>query len=146
MTAVLRELPTIARIVLGLVFLIFGLNGFLQFLPMPPMPEAVGAYFGALASAQVLPLVKAIEVVAGLLLLTGLFVPLALLLLAPIVVDIVLFHAVATGEGLPMPLVLVALGIYLAWAYRDSFRGVLQARAQPRVADEPAPAVSRSVA
>ncbi len=148
MTTVLRKLPTIARILLGLVFLVFGLNGFLQFLPMPPMPEAAGAYFGALTSAQVLPIVKAIEVVAGFLLLTGLFVALALLLLAPIVVNIVLFHAVVTGEGLPVPLVLVALGIYLAWAYRDSFRGVLQARAQPRVADEPAPAgvVSRSVA
>lgn len=148
MTTVLRKLPTVARIGLGLVFFVFGLNGFLQFLPMPPMPEAAGAYFGVLVSAQVLPLVKAIEVVAGILLLAGWFVPLALILLAPIVVNIVLFHAVVTGEGLAMPLVLVALGIYLAWAYRDSFHGVLQARAQPRVADAPAPVgvVSRSAA
>jgi uncharacterized membrane protein YphA (DoxX/SURF4 family) len=148
MTTVLRKLPTIARLLLGLVFFVFGLNGFLQFLPMPPLPEAAGAYLGALVGAKVLPLVKAIEVVAGLLLLAGRFVPLALTALAPIVVNIVLFHGVLAPEGMAMPLVVLALELYLAWAYRDAFRGVLQARAQPHVADEPAPAgvVSRSVA
>jgi uncharacterized membrane protein YphA (DoxX/SURF4 family) len=131
MQTVLRKLPVIARILLGAVFFVFGLNGFLGFLPMPPMPGEAGAFLGALVSAKFLPVVKAIEVVAGLMLLTGRFVPLALLLLAPIVVSIVLFHGVLAPEGMAMPIVTVALGLYLAWSYRDAFRGVLDARARP---------------
>lgn len=140
MHTVLRKLPAIARILLGTVFFVFGLNGFLQFLPMPPMPEAAGAFLGALVGAKFLPVVKAIEVVAGLMLLAGRFVPLALLLLAPIAVSIVLFHGVLAPEGMAMPIVIVALELYLAWSYRDAFRGVLDPRAQPH-----APATAQRV-
>lgn len=148
MQTVLRKLPAIARILLGVVFFVFGLNGFLGFLPMPPMPGEAGAFLGALVSAKLLPVVKAVEVAAGLLLLTGRFVPLALTLLAPIIVSIVLFHGVLAPEGMAMPIVILALELYLAWSYRDAFRGVLDARAQPHApaAAERVGAPSRSAA
>lgn len=148
MQTVLRKLPALARILLGLVFFVFGLNGFLNFLPAPPLPDAAGAFIGALVAGKFLPVVKAIEVVAGLALLTGRFVPLALTLLAPIVVSIVLFHAVLAPDGMAVPLLVLALGLYLAWAYRDAFRGVLDARARPHApaALKAAPAPSRSPA
>jgi uncharacterized membrane protein YphA (DoxX/SURF4 family) len=144
MQSVLRKLPLIARILLGAVFFVFGLNGFLGFIPMPPLPGEAGAFLGALASAKYLPVVKAVEVLTGLMLLTGRFVPLALGMLAPIVVGIVLFHGVLAPEGMAMPLIVLALELYLAWAYRDAFQGMLAATAQPRVAAARARAAAMS--
>lgn len=133
MTDVIRhKLPHAARILLGLVFFVFGLNGFLQFIPQPPLPEPAGAFMGALAATgYMFPLIKGTEIVAGLLLLSGRFVPLALVLLAPVIVNIVLFHVVLAPGSMIMVVLLVALEGYLAWAYRDAFAGVLQARARP---------------
>jgi uncharacterized membrane protein YphA (DoxX/SURF4 family) len=136
----MKHLPAIARVLLGLPFVVFGLNGFLQFLPMPP-PEGVAATVmgGFAAAGYFFPLLKATEVLAGLALLSGRLVPLALTVLAPIVLNIVLYHAVVVGSGLALPLVLAALGLYLAYAYRDSFRGVLDVNAKPAPhAQEPA--------
>ena len=91
----------IARVFLGLAFVVFGLNGFLQFIPMPAPPEKAGAFLGALAATgYMFPLIKGTELFAGL--------------------------------GLPV--VLAALGIYLAYAYRGSFRSVLEVNARPTVA------------
>lgn len=127
---------TATRIILGLVFFVFGLNGFLQFLPMPPPPERAAGFIGALAATgYMFPVIKGVEVIAGLMLLSNRFVPLALTLLAPIVVNIVLFHTVLTPVS-PLAIVILALEIGLAWAYRDAFRGVLQASASPRVGGE----------
>ncbi len=114
----MKNLPVlVARFILGGVFLIFGLNGFLHFMPMPPMPEQAGAFLGALAgTGYMFPLIKGTEVVAALLILSGRFLPLGLVLLAPVMVNILAFHLVlAPGvEGIAMPLVLTAAGIYLA--------------------------------
>jgi hypothetical protein len=133
----MKHLPTIARVLLGLPFVVFGLNGFLQFLPAPPLEGAAAAYMGGLAAAgYFFPLLKATEILAGLALLSGRAVPLALTVLAPIVLNILLFHAVVVGGGLALPLVLLALGLYLAWSYRDSFRGVLDLAAKPTVAED----------
>ncbi len=120
--------PTLARIFLGLVFTVFGLNGFLQFLPMPEPPAAAGQFLGALAGAgYMFPLIKGTEVLSGLLLLSGRFVPLALTLLAPVTVNILLFHLfLAPAPGLP--LLIVAAQLWLAYAHRDQFRPMLQAR------------------
>lgn len=124
--------PVVARFFLGAAFLLFGLNGFLHFLPMPPAPEKAGAFLGALgATGYMFPLVKGVEVLAGLLLLSGRFVPLALTVLAPVVVNIVAYHAFLAPQGVGLPLLLTGLGLYLAYAYRDSFRGVLAAGATP---------------
>lgn len=129
MNAITSKFPMIARLLLGLVFTVFGLNGFLQFLPMPPMPEAAGAFMGAMAATgYMFPLIKGVEVVAGLMLLANRFVPLALLFLAPIVVNIFFFHAVLDGpKGLPMPIILIGLMSYLGWCYRGVFGPVLAA-------------------
>ena len=121
-----------AHVLLGLIFFVFGLNGLLQFLPMPPLPEPAGEFMGALAgTGYFFPVLKLVEVVAGALLLVRRFVPLALVLLAPIVVQIFLFHAVLTPglENLVLPVLIVALEVYLGFVvYRDSFRPVLAAK------------------
>ncbi|HEY8089195.1 MAG TPA: DoxX family protein [Polyangiaceae bacterium] len=119
-----------ARILLGLAFFVFGLNGFLHFLPQPPMSGPPAEFFGALfATGYMIPLLKGTEVLAALLLLSGRFVPLALTVLAPVLVNIVAFHLFLAPAGLPLPLVLVALEVFLAWSYRSVFAPVLNPRA-----------------
>src|SRR6266404_1296969 len=105
MDAIRKHLPTAARLFLGLVFTVFGLNFFLHFIPAPPPAPRAGAFAGALfASGYLFPLLKTTEVVAGLLLLSGRFVPLALAVLAPIIVNIVGFHLFLAPSGIPLPL------------------------------------------
>ena len=129
MHAIRRVLPTVARLFLGLVFTVFGLNFFLHFLPMPAAPPRAAAFAGALfASGYLFPLLKATEVVAGLLLLGGFFVPLVLAVLAPIVINIVGFHLFLEPSGLPIPLALLAAELYLAWSYRSAFAPMLHLR------------------
>ena len=136
----MARIAPVARILLGLVFFVFGLNGFFHFLPMPPLAERPGAFLGALvATGYMLPLIMVTEVVAGALLLVGRFVPLALVLLAPVVVNILAFHLVLTPGESGMSIVLTALTAFLGWAYRDSFRGVLDPNARPSAASEATP-------
>ncbi|MFK7990022.1 MAG: DoxX family protein [Sandaracinaceae bacterium] len=135
MNTVTRFAPPAARILFGLIFFVFGLNGFLNFLPQPEVGAEAGSFLGALAATgYMFPLIKGTEVVAGLMLLSNRFVPLALVLLAPVVVNIVLFHAVLDPAGMVVPLAVLAIELGLAWAYRDSFRGVLRAKTQPAAA------------
>jgi uncharacterized membrane protein YphA (DoxX/SURF4 family) len=129
MNTLRKHLPTAARLFLGLVFTVFGLNFFLHFLPMPPAPPRAAAFAGALfASGYLFPLLKTTEVVAGLLLLRGRFVPLALAVLAPIVINIVGFHLFLAPAGMMLPLAVLTAEIYLAWTYRAAFAPMLQAR------------------
>ena len=89
----MQKVVLVARLLLGLVFTVFGLNVFVQFLPAPEMSEAAGSFYGALlGSGYLVPLLGATKLTAGIFLLAGILVPLALTLLAPIVVNIVLFH------------------------------------------------------
>ncbi len=128
----MRYLPLAARVLLGLVFFVFGLNGFFHFIPQPPPPPAAGAFAGALfASGYFFPLLKTVETLSGLLLLAGRFVPLALTALAPIVVNIFFFHAFLHPGGLPLAVVLLVLEAFLAWSYRSAFAPLLKANAQP---------------
>jgi uncharacterized membrane protein YphA (DoxX/SURF4 family) len=141
MTKLTNKLPTIARITLGLAFFVFGLNGFLHFLPQPPAPAAAANLIGAMiGSGYLLAFVKATEVVVGALLLLNRFVPLALTVLAPVMVNIIAFHAFLAPAGLALPIVLVSLQLYLAWAYREAFAPMLQARTAP--SEELAPIVA----
>lgn len=129
-----RHIPTIARILFGLMFAVFGLNGFLNFIPPPeaPMPEGAVAFGGALMkTGYMFPLIKGVELLVGILLLANRFVPLALVLLAPVVVNIVAFHVFLAPTGTGMSLVVLALEIYLAWAYRKSYFPMLAPRAVP---------------
>src|ERR1700710_519899 len=99
----------IARILLGLLFLVFGLNGFLHFIPMPPPTGLAGQYMGALYVSHYLTVVFLVQVVGGALLLANRFVPLALTLLGAVIVNILLFHSVLAPEGLPLALVTTLL-------------------------------------
>jgi putative oxidoreductase len=121
-----------ARITLGLIFSVFGLNGFLNFLPQPAHPGPAGAFLGALAmTGYMFPLIKATELVAGLLLLAGRAVPFALTLLAPVVVNIVAFHLFFEPATLALPLFTLAAGLYLAWTERAVFAPLFAARRAP---------------
>ncbi len=132
MQAIQQHFPSAVRYLLGGAFLLFGLNGFIGFLPMPEHNPQAGVFLGALAATgYMFPLIKGTEVVVGALLLAGRFVPLALTLLAPVMVNIVAFHAALEPASLAMPLVLLALHLALAWAYRAHFRSVLAPNAVP---------------
>jgi uncharacterized membrane protein YphA (DoxX/SURF4 family) len=129
-----RHLTTAARVLMGLLFFVFGLNGFLNFIPPPtePLPEAAVAFSTALAkSGYLFQLIKGTEVLVGALLLANRFVPLALALIAPIVVNIVAFHVFLLPMGMGMTAFVLALELYLAWAYRGAFRSMLVMRAVP---------------
>lgn len=110
-----------SRLLLGLIYFVFGLNGFLNFIPTPTdMPQAAQTFMGGMMSASYfLPVLKGTEVIAGLLLLTGFAAPLALVILAPITLQILLFHGFLTPgiQNLIMPLVMTALHILAAQAY-----------------------------
>lgn len=114
----------IARVVLGLIYFVFGLNFFLQFLPTPPSAGGAADTFvgGLFQSGYFFPMLKSIEVVAGGLLLIGLFVPLALVILMPISLNILLFHAFLTPGNATMGIVIVLIHLYLAWAYREYYK------------------------
>jgi hypothetical protein len=132
MSNVSSKLPTVARIALGLAFLVLGLNGFLHFLPQPPMSGPPAAFAGALfATGYMFPLIKGTEVAVSVLLLANRFVPLALTVLAPVLVNILAFHAFLAPAGLALPIVLTALELYLARSYRDAFAPMLRARTEP---------------
>jgi uncharacterized membrane protein YphA (DoxX/SURF4 family) len=113
---------------MGLGFTIFGLNGFLQFLPQPKtMPAPVMEFMQAMMNTHYLfPLVMGTQLVVGILLLTNLFVPLALVLIMPVLVNIICFHAFLQPSGLPPGAVLMLLELYLAWTYRASYAPLLR--------------------
>src|SRR4030095_5237376 len=117
----------IARILLGLVFVVFGSNIFLHFIPMPPpQPGLLGDFTKALFLSHYLHVVAVFQTVGGLLLLSvGRFVPLGLVLLAPVIVNIDLVHILMDPSGLPMAIVVTILLVFLIWRYRDAFRGIL---------------------
>ena len=121
----------IARTLLGLLFLVFGLNGFFHFIPMPPPTGLAGQYMGALFVSHYLVVVFLLQVVGGALLLANRYVPLGLLLLGPVLVNILLFHIAFYPAGLPLPLFLAVLEILLVYAYRASFAGIFAAKAEP---------------
>jgi len=130
-----RYLPTIARVLLGLLFFVFGLMGLFNLVPTPPkeaMPPGLWDFSEAIKnSGYLLQLVKGTEVVVGALLLLNRFVPLALTLIAPVIVNIVAVHVFLAPSGLVMALAILGLELYLAWAYRGAFRPMLGARVLP---------------
>jgi len=133
-------MSTIARLLLGAAFVLFSANYFVPFLPQPaPPPAEAMAFIGAFVGSGLLTLVKVIELAAGLLLISNRFVPLALALLAPILVGITAFHIRLAPAGVPLPIALVLLELVLAWSYREAFAPMLRSRtaAQPIVRAAP---------
>lgn len=113
---------------LGLAFLVFGLNKFIGFLPPPELTEQAGAFFGALASTgYMITLVALVEIATGALLLARKFSALALVLLAPLSVNIVLFHLVLDPAGGVPAYVLAGLNLYLLFEYLPKYKAMLSA-------------------
>jgi uncharacterized membrane protein YphA (DoxX/SURF4 family) len=118
----------IARILLGLIFVVFGSNAFLHFLPMPPLPQGTtGEYLHALFASGYIYAIAGFQVVGGLLLLIGRFVPLGLTILGAIIVNIWLFHILMAPElGGMVPAIIVSiLELFLVCRYRDAFKGIM---------------------
>src|ERR1017187_8688 len=111
----------IVRLLLGLVFVVFGSNAFLHFIPMPPMQGQAGAFIGALVNSGYIYVIAVLQVFGGLLLLIGCFVPLGLTLLGPVIANIMLYHIFLDQNGLPMACVISVLAFFLLWAHRDRF-------------------------
>lgn len=118
----------IARVLLGLVFVVFGSNGFLHFMgPMPEMQGQAGAFITALASSGYIYVIAFLQVVGGLCLLLGArFVPLGLTLLGPVIVNIVLYHIFLDPAGIGIAIVISALALFLLWIYRFKFPAIFQ--------------------
>lgn len=115
----------VVRYLLGLMFFVFGLNGFLNFMPMPPMQGDMLTYMnGMIASGYFLPFLKVCQVLVGVLLLSGFYVPLALAILGPMSLNIFLLHLAIDRAGMPMAIFVLAANIFLAWIYRENFKGV----------------------
>ena len=112
----MKIVTLILRILFGLVFLVFGANGFLHFIPNMAMPQPAVSYFVAMgATGYALPLLFATQVVAGALILTGTLTPIGLVIVTPVLVNIVLFHTYLAPDGLPLAIVLAIIWAFLVW-------------------------------
>ena len=117
----------IARVLLGLIFVFFGSNAFLHFLPMPPLPQGVtGEYLHAFFASGYVYVIGGVQVLAGLLLLVGRFVPLGLTLLGAVIFNIWAFHLLMAPEGLPPAIVVTIFELFLVWRYRDAFVSIVR--------------------
>jgi putative oxidoreductase len=126
----MRIVALLARILLGLIFVFFGLNGFLQFMPMGPMPTGLaGQFIGALFQSHYLWVVAGLQVVGGALLLINRYVPLGLVLLGPVIVNILLYHLLLNPTGMVMAVVVTVLWFIVFYAHRQYFSGIFAPRA-----------------
>lgn len=119
---------TIARYLAGIIFLVFGLNGFLHFIPLPPPSGVAGQFMGALFVSHYLTLIFAVQVVGAILLLANRYVPLALALLAPVIVNILSFHALMAPSGLPLAIVVAVLWALEFAHVRSAFAPLFRAQ------------------
>jgi len=121
------KLPKLAQWFLGAIFLVFGVNGYLNFIPTPPMEGSAMVFMGGLFSAPYfIHLLKLTEIACGLLLLIGVYVPLALVILAPIVVNILLFHIFLAPAGVIMAIVITVAYLYLVVSHLDAYKKLLE--------------------
>src|SRR6201989_2741783 len=127
----MKTASTVARYLAGVIFLVFGLNGFLHFIPLPPPSGVAGQFMGALFVSHYLTLIFALQVVGAGLLLANRYVPLALAILAPVIVNILSFHALMAPSGLPLALFVTVLWSAIFVDVRPAFSGLFQSRLQP---------------
>jgi len=128
----MRIVSVIARYLAGVIFLVMGLNGFLNFIPLPPPGGIAGQFMGALYVSHYLWVIFAFQVIAGVLLLVNRYVPLAVAILAPLLVNIITFHVLMAPAGLPLALFVAILWAAIFIAVRPAFSGLFQSRWQPR--------------
>jgi hypothetical protein len=124
----MRTVSTIAQYLAGVIFLVFGLNGFLHFIPFPPPSGVAGQFMGALFVSHYLVVIFALQVIAGVLLLVNRYVPLAVAILAPVIVNILCFHALMAPRGLPLALFVALLWAAIFIDVRPAFSGLFQSR------------------
>jgi putative oxidoreductase len=125
----MKVVALIVRILLGLVFLVFGLNGFLGFIPMPPLPPGpAGQFLSALFASHYVLFISGVQVVGGALLLVNRYVPLALALLGPVIVNILAYHLLMNREGLVMAILVAIFWGILAFRHRQYFSGLFVQR------------------
>jgi hypothetical protein len=122
----MKIIAVIARYLLGLIFLVFGLNGFLDFLHMPPPSGVAAQFLGALYVSNFLVFVFLLQIISAILLLINRYVPLALTLLAPVIVNILLLHILMAPSGLPLAIAVTILWIVVFTSVRSAFAGLLQ--------------------
>src|SRR3954463_7054564 len=124
----MKYVIVVVRVLLGLMFVIFGSNAFFKFMgPPPEMHGQAGAFMTALMSSGYMYVVAMLQVLGGLCLLLGArFVPLGLTLLGPVIVNILLFHLFLEPSGLPMTVVIAAMSLFLLWIYRFKFPAIFQ--------------------
>ncbi len=126
----MKILTLIARLLLGLIFVVLGLNGFLNFLSMGPMPTGLaGQFIGALFLSHYFWVVAALQIVGGVLLLVNRFVPLALVLLGPVIVNILLYHLFLNLTGIALAIVVTILWFIVFYGHRQYFSGIFAQRA-----------------
>jgi putative oxidoreductase len=128
----MRIAAVIARYLAGLIFLVMGLNGFLHFIPFPPPTGVAAQFMGALYVSHYLWVIFGFQVLGGLLLLINRYVPLAVALLAPVLVNILTFHILMAPAGLPMAVFVAILWVLIFIQVRPAFSGLFQARWEPR--------------
>ena len=125
----MRVVTLLARLLLGLVFVVFGLNGFLQFIPMGPPPTGLaGDFIRALALSHYFWVVAALQIAGGALLLVNRYVPLGLVLLGPVLVNILLYHLLLNPAGMVMAVVVTILWFIVFSAHRGAFSGIFSAK------------------
>ena len=125
----MKIVTLIARLLLGLIFVVLGLNGFLNFLSMGPMPSGLaGQFIGALVLSHYFWVVAALQVAGGALLLVNRFVPLALVLLGPVIVNIILYHVFLNISGVALAIVVVILRFIVFYGHRQYFSGIFVQR------------------
>src|SRR6266566_3845802 len=133
---VMKILTGVSRFLLGLIFLVFGLNGFLHFIPMPPPSGVAGQFLGAMFVSKYLLVVSGLQVISGSLLLINRYVPLALTILGPIVVNILLFHGLMNPAGVGLAVFVAILWGVVFVSVRSAFAGIFQARVEIKTTPE----------
>jgi putative oxidoreductase len=128
----MKIVSTISRYLLGLIFLTFGLNGFLHFIPMPPPVGVAAQFFGALFVSHFYVVLFFLQIVPGVLLLANRYVPLALTILAAFIFNILCIHIFMAPAGLPLAFFVAVLWVVVFVGVRPAFSGLFQARLQPK--------------
>jgi putative oxidoreductase len=126
----MRTASVIARYLAGAIFLVMGLNGFLNFIPLPPPGGIAGQFMGAMYASHFLWVIFAFQLVAAVLLLVNRYVPLGVAILAPVIVNILFFHALMAPSGLPLALFVAVLWAVIFVDVRPAFAGLFQSRLQ----------------
>lgn len=126
----MKIVSTIARYLLGLMFTVFGLNGFLHFIPMQPMLGLAGQFMGVLMASHYMILVFVLQITSGLLFLANRYVPLALTLIAPVIVNILLFHGLMDAGGIGPGVFATLCWLVVFYSVRPAFAGILRRQVQ----------------